>query len=473
MVHNPKLESKTEESIYRKPIRPLILTAILATLVVGGISLYTVQRFRNANSQKIVPAANAVEVKTVTALGRLEPKGEVIKLSAPANVEGNRVEKLLVKEGDRLKPGQMIAVLDSRDRLQASLLEAQEAVRVAQVNLVRVKAGAKQGEIEAQKAAIARLEAEQNTEIEAQKATIARLEAEQNTEIEAQKATIARLEAEQNTEIEAQKATIAEAQAQLVNAQAEIQRYEKLYQEGAIAISLRDTKNLTVATAQQKLNEARANLKRIQSSRQQQIIEAQANLNRIQSSRKQQLAEAQANLKRIQSSFDQQIKEGKATLDKIAEVRPVDVLAAQAEVNRAVAAMKRAQENLKMAYVQSPQEGQVFKIHTFPGELVSNEGIAEIGQTGQMYAVAEVYQSDIGKVRLGQRVRLVSESLNGELLGTVDRIGLQVLRQNVINSDPSSNIDARVVEVHVRLDPTSTEKASRFTNLQVKAVIEL
>jgi HlyD family secretion protein len=207
---------------------------------------------------------------------------------------------------------------------------------------------------------------------------------------------------------------------------------------------------------------------------QQQIAQATANLKRIQTSREQQIAEARANLKRIETSREQQVLEGRATLNKIAEVRSVDVEAAQAEVNRAKAAVKRAEANLRLAFVRAPEQGQVLKINTRPGEVVStSDGIAEIGQTSQMYAVAEVYQSDINKVRLGQRVRLQSESLGDQLVGTVDRLGMQVQRQNVINSDPTSNIDSRVVEVHVRLDEPSSEKSARFSNLQVRAVIEL
>lgn len=423
-----------------KPIfRPPVLMAVLATITAGGVGAYTVQKTRNANveaaKKQVIPV---VQVKTVTALGRLEPKGEIIQLSAPASAEGSRVEKLLVREGSKINEGQIIAILDSRDRLTAALAEAQEQVRVAQANLAQVKAGAKQGEIEAQKAAIARIQAEQDTEIPAQKAAIARLEAERDTEIEAQKATIA------------------QAQAQLNNALAEYRRYQALYQQGAISASFQDTKRLTLTTAQQQIAQATANLKRIQTSREQQI------------------AEARANLKRIETSREQQLLEGRATLNKIAEVRSVDVEAAQAEVNRAKAAVKRAEANLRLAFVRSPEQGQVLKINTRPGELVSTtDGIAEIGQTSQMYAVAEVYQTDINKVRLGQRVRLQSESLGDQLVGTVDRLGMQVQRQNVINSDPTSNIDSRVVEVHVRLDEPSSEKSARFSNLQVRAVIEL
>ncbi len=135
--------------------------------------------------------------------------------------------------------------------------------------------------------------------------------------------------------------------------------------------------------------------------------------------------------------------------------------------------MNLAQANLQQAYVRSPQNGQIFEIHTRPGEIVSDDGIVNIGQTDQMYALAEVYESDISKVHLGQRVRVVNDFLPDELQGTVDWVGLQVRRQNVINTDPSSNIDGRVIEVRVRLDPASSTKAAKFTNMQVKVVIQL
>ncbi|MDJ0798864.1 MAG: ABC exporter membrane fusion protein [Calothrix sp. MO_167.B12] len=418
--------------------RPLLVIAVIAALSAIGIGVYRVSQSRSNELKPVQENLASVPIiKTVTALARLEPRGEVIKLSAPSTIEGSRVERLLVKEGDRVKTGQVVAILDNHDKRQAALEEAKGALEVARANLARVKAGAKQGEINAQQATIARLQAEQNTEIVAQQATIARLQAEQNTEIAAQQATIARW------------------QAQLDNDQKEYQRNQQLYQQGAISASLRDSKRLAWQTAQQQINQARANLQRIQTSKQQQINQARANLQRIQASKK------------------QQINEGKATLNRIAEVRPVDVVVAEAEVKRALATVKKAQADLRLAYVRSPQDGQVFKIYTRPGEVASSDGVLEIGQTSQMYAVVEVYQSDISKVRQGQKVLLTSDSVSGELHGSVERIGWQIQRQNVINSDPSSNIDARVVEVHVQLDDKSSQKAAKLTNLQVQAVIQL
>ena len=392
------VDSKTKSS---KPLgKKIPLLIIGLALLVGGVAVYSLTQENTSESE--APIQTMPEIKTVTALGRLEPSGEIVQISVSSAAEGNRIDELLVSEGDEVKAGQTIAILDSRDRLEAALNQAQEQVKVAQANLDLVKAGAKTGEIRAQEAAIARIEAERDNEIIAQQATVSRIEAEVN------------------------------------NAQVEYQRYEQLYRDGAISASEKDSKYLTLATA------------------------------------KEQLAEAQANLNRIKTAQEKQIAEAKATLNKIAEVRPVDVAVATAEVRQAQAAVKTAQAELDRAYIKSPQAGTVIKTLVRPGEIVSSdEGIARIGQIDQMYAVAEVYESDIGKVKVGQTVTVTSSAIYGKLKGTVERIGLEIERQNVVNTDPTSNIDARVVEVKVRLDDASSQKVAGLTNLQVKAQIEL
>lgn len=47
-------------------------------------------------------AATAVPVDSVVALGRLEPEGEVIRISVP-NAQDSRVNQVLVEEGDWVK----------------------------------------------------------------------------------------------------------------------------------------------------------------------------------------------------------------------------------------------------------------------------------------------------------------------------------------------------------------------------------
>jgi HlyD family secretion protein len=379
-----------------------------------------------------------MQSKTVTALGRLEPRGTVIKLSAPTSNNGNRVERLLVKEGDRVKAGQVIAILDNRDLLQAAFDEANEQVRLAQAKLVQVKAGAKTGEIEAQGAKSRQAQVELQNDRASQFDEISRVQAQWDGDRQAQEATIRRL------------------RASLKNARSEFERYRQLQAQGGISKSELDSKSLTLDTAQQ------------------QVEEAEAVLNRINLTAKRQISQAQTKLQRTIASGNQQVQQADATLDQVAEVRPVDVQVATVEVDRAIAAAKQAKADLDRAYVKAPQDGMVMKIHTYAGEVVSStDGIVELGQTLQMDAVAEVYQSDINKVKVGQKARITSDSLPGELTGTVARTGWQIQRQNVINTDPSANIDSRIAEVHVALDAESSRQAAKFTNLQVQVAIDL
>jgi HlyD family secretion protein len=46
-----------------------------------------------------------------------------------------------------------------------------------------------------------------------------------------------------------------------------------------------------------------------------------------------------------------------------------------------------------------------------------------------------------------------------------------VQRQNIVNTDPSANIDNQIVEVKVRLDEASSQKVAGSTNLPVKVAI--
>jgi HlyD family secretion protein len=377
---------------------PLLFLGIFP-LAVGVASYATL----TARAPRAVPVQTPPQVETVSALGRLEPEGEVIQVFAPTSLEGARIERLNVVHGQQIRMGDVIAWLDTYARRAAALREAQAQVAVAYARLQQVEAGAKVGQIQAQQQVINRLQAELQTESAAQIATIQRLEAEH------------------------------------ANAQLESQRYKSLYGEGAISASLLDSKQLTAAIVEQQLQEARAELNRILLSRQTQIAEAQA------------------------------------TLDQIAEVRPVDVQLARSQVTQAEAGVDRAQADLDLAVVRSPQEGQVLKIHTRPGELVGSDGILSLGQTTRMVAVAEVYELDLSHVRIGQSAQVISKnnSFADVLQGEVVEVGLEIGKLDVLNTDPAAQFDARVVEVKVLLDDLSSRKVSGLTNLTVQVSIDV
>jgi HlyD family secretion protein len=75
-------------------------------------------------------------------------------------------------------------------------------------------------------------------------------------------------------------------------------------------------------------------------------------------------------------------------------------------------------------------------------------------------------------VQPGQRAILTSAALAEPLQGTVERLGLQVGQQRVVDEDPAANLDARVVEVYLRLDAASSQRVAGLTNLQVTVTIE-
>ncbi|MEP0912587.1 ABC exporter membrane fusion protein [Leptolyngbya sp. GB1-A1] len=391
-------QTSSDQSSLFPRVHWAIAIGVSSAIIMAAGTMYYTQSQSTSTSPSLVETAT--QPTKVNALGRLEPQGEVIQVSEPSGQGGAyRIDELWAKVGDRVNAGQIIAILDSRDRLQSELGEAQEQVKVAQARLNQVKAGAQQGEIAAQQATIARLEAQLNGEMETQRATIARFEAE------------------------------------LQNADVEYQRHRDLHQNGAISASVLDSKSLVLKTAQQRVNEARAALDRT-----------------------------------IQT-LQQQIQESKATLGQIAEVRPTDIAAAQAEVNRAIAATARAQAQLNHAFIRAPKAGRILRIHTHIGEAVSPEGIVELGNTEQMYAVAEVYEGDIGKVRVGQAAIVTADSIKEPLHGTVEQLGWTIAKQDVLNSDPTATTDARIVEVKIRLDKASSGRVAQLTNLQVAVEI--
>lgn len=149
-----------------------------------------------------------------------------------------------------------------------------------------------------------------------------------------------------------------------------------------------------------------------------------------------------------------------------ADTQP-DVLVALGNLRAAEAALTQAELDLAGARVTASQDGTVLAVRVRVGEKPGDRGIATLGNIDRMAAELEVYQSDIRRVALGQKVVLNSTSLEVPLIGVVVQIGMEVQRQAVLSSDPVSNTDARVVRVKVALDAPSSEHARALTGLQV------
>jgi HlyD family secretion protein len=412
----------------------------LGVLTLGGVGLglYT---FANSLAPRpataISPIVATKKSPLISALGYIEPQGEIVLLSAPAFLEGSRIDRLLVRQGDLIRKGQTVAVLDNRDRLQAILAQTQQGVKIAEAKLAQVKAGAKTGDIQAQEAKYRSSKAELQGQISTQQAAIANLQAQ--------------LEGERNT----QEALILQTKAELTNARKECDRYETLAGGGVISKSQRDNICLTKVTAQERLAQANSSLDRIINTRQQQI------------------REAQSNLQRIISTLNNDIAATAGVRDAISEVRPVDVQLVTQELILTKTAVKKAQADLAQAYVHSPINGRVLKINTWPGELIHQQkGIAKLGNTSQMYVSADIYETDIARIQKGQTATIRADKSIGLLRGVVDRVGIEIGTPSTLGTDPVKEADVRVVQVKIRLNPADSKKVSNLTNLQVNVAID-
>ena len=159
-----------------------------------------------------------------------------------------------------------------------------------------------------------------------------------------------------------------------------------------------------------------------------------------------------------------------ADLSKRSLTSAANLDAAQMDLDIALADLAAASASLELSVVRSPLRAQVLEIHSYPGERVGPQGIMELGRTDRMYAVAEVYETDITAVKVGQLARIQVPAMDTPLTGKVERISLKVGRLDAVGTDPIAKTDARVVEVFILLD--DSEAVSRFTNMQVKVEIQ-
>jgi HlyD family secretion protein len=378
--------------------RPGFWALIGALLVVGGISLITVRNvLQTREEQRQLEALPPPRQVQVAALGRLEPQGRVVNVAAP---EMGRLGQILVREGDQVEAGQVLAYMDTYE------------IRLAERNY----------------AASQLEEARAQLEAESQRG---------ESRIQEASTRITQVDPPQQAAIAAQDAAIESLQARLNVAEIDLDRFQQLSDSGALSRQELDRQQATVNQLQADLENARATRDRLVREREGNISNAQAQVQSAQAEKR--LAEVAT---RVQS----------------------------AEQNLAL-----AQAQLDRTVIKAPQAGRVLDVYVEPGEAVApaENPILALGDTRQMYVVAEVYETDIGLVRPGQPVTITSRNgaFDQVLTGTVERVGLQIFKNDILDDDPAANADARVVEVRVRVD--QSEVVAGLTNLQVDVAIDI
>jgi len=138
------------------------------------------------------------------------------------------------------------------------------------------------------------------------------------------------------------------------------------------------------------------------------------------------------------------------------------------------ARLARHRIELRRSHIHAPTDGRVLAINARPGELVGMvvgmEGILELGRVDQMYAIAEVYETDVARLRPGQKATVTSAALPRPLGGRIERIRPKVQKQDETHTDPAARKDARIVEVEVALEESAP--AAGLTHLQVEVIFQ-
>jgi HlyD family secretion protein len=377
------------------------LFAILALLAGVALGAAGAIAYLHANRPRELPAPTTTAERlerlrgygNVAAIGRLQPKGDIIDIGG---LMGDRLGRLEVAEGQLVKKGHILGYLDSHAERKA--------------------------EYEAFKAQLA--EAKERLDAETAYA---------DTQVrEAQVAVRAANELDAE-DVRAQEAKVQGLQSELANAQSDLARMQGVTVAGAIPAQKLDQQSQLVRRLTQELAGARATLTKAQ-------VGQSINLDRAKAL----VAAAQAGRRRAAAAV------------------PLESLAKSVTL---------AEARLDRTLLRAPRDARVLAILCRPGERVDQKPILQLGDTSALYAVAEVYETDIPLVRAGQRATITSPAIAGELGGVVERIGWSIHKNELLQIDPTASADSRIVKVWIKLDDSTP--VERLTNHQVDIKIDV
>jgi HlyD family secretion protein len=432
------------------------------------------------NQYRVAAVETGTVKKTVTATGTLTA-WTTIDIKSRA---GGKILKLSVDEGKMVKKGDPIAEIDPSDTrltynqaeadIQANNSRVQETQETLELQKTQTEVAIKTAEanIASSRASlastIARLDAAKSTSEAQSPLTEANVDSAQaNLHAEETKLNQMRVATQPQQEAAA-RSSLDQANANLVNADANMKRQRNLLALGFVAPSIVDqavanygVAKATADAAKQKVDTLKPELDadiKAEEARVQQLRAAlrTAEANRVQDDLKRQdVKSAAAAVQQARADLAQQ----KARLDEATagrmnlRIRNSQIDQAKASGERSKAALINADIQLKDTEVRAPRSGIILLKYVEEGTIItsgqsfnsSGTSIVQLGDISRMYVDVSVDETDIANIDIGQKVDV-----------TFDAYSSTPVDGTVIRVDPTAKVASNVTTLHVRVEVDNT-----------------
>jgi HlyD family secretion protein len=162
-------------------------------------------------------------------------------------------------------------------------------------------------------------------------------------------------------------------------------------------------------------------------------------------------------VKELEASLAEQVLERqRATLQLMKQNLADDLKQIEIDIANTMARLDSARRTREEALVRSPFDGVVVQIFSRQGERVSPNGIAKIVDMSQLRVLADVDELNVSRLAPGGKVEVTFRGSPTVYKGTISRVAPTVKRMQRVEPDGGSSTDARVVQVEIQLDDTSS-----------------
>lgn len=444
-----------------------IVTAVILVVIVVTAAIHAKQSQKPKVELQTAAAKHGDVLSSVSANGVFQA---VTTVDVKSNV-GGKVVELTVDEGDRVEAGQLIAKIDQTDPLanldsakadfssyRSKVDQSKQALTMQQLTTTANIRSAEQAlESSRQKLLQAGQQAKVQPRLtrESIRQAQSALESAQATLKQTRNALVPQ-------QIASAKALYDQAQAAYVKAEKSVNREHALLEKGFVSKSDVDDAEAQYSEAKAQVESAKSKLDTIREQSDQDINSAEAKVRQASS----ELESALAN--KVQDSIKQQdmiaanaaLKQAVANLNATRaaayqdQMKREDLLQAQSQLQKSQASLKTAQTQVNYTTITAPRAGVVVKKYVEKGSIVtagqqayggSSSGvtIVELADVSRMQVLAQVDETDIGKISMHQRVNVTVDACPGEKFPA--RV-IKIAPQAVVNSNVTT------VPVTVELD---------------------